>query len=65
MKTFEKLCRKFEKLFPGYCADFNEMESYRGCYRVCIINVENNLWCWHIFTSCRDFKEWMDGVILD
>lgn len=65
MKTMEKLCRRFEKLFPEYCADLDALESYRGCYRVCIIDVERDIWSWHIFTSCRDFREWMDGVVMD
>lgn len=65
MKTMQKLCRQFERLFPEYCAELDEMESHKGYYRVCIIDLHNNLWSWHIFTSCMDFSEWMHGVVLD
>lgn len=65
MKTIEKLCRKFERLFPSYCADFDTINSYKGCYRICIIDVERNLYSWHIFTSCKDFSEWINGVVLE
>ena len=65
MKTMEKLCRRFEKLFPNYAADLDTIDSHKGYYKVCIFDLEFNLPYWHIFTSCRDFREWMDGVVMD
>ena len=65
MKTMETLCHRFERLFPGYAADLDTLESYSGCYRVCIIDLDRNDFCWHMFASCRDFREWMDGVVMD
>ena len=63
MKTMQKLCRRFERLFPIYAADLDTLESYRGCYRVCIIDLETEMYYWHMFKSCRDFREWMDGLV--
>lgn len=65
MKTMEKLCRRFERMFPDWCAELDTLESYPGCYRICIINTALDVWAWHMFTSCRDFCEWMHGVVLD
>ena len=64
MNTMEKLCRRFEKLFPGYAADLDDINSYRGYYRVCIVTPDNNYY-WHLFTSCKDFRDWMNGVTID
>ena len=65
MKTMERLCRRFERLFPAYCAELDTLDSYRGYYRVCIIDLEHDIWAWHVFTSCREFREWMEGVVMD
>ena len=65
MKTMENLCRQFEKRFPNYCAELDDINSYNDCYYICIIDIENNLWSWHIFNSCDDFRSWMNGVVLD
>ena len=56
MKTMEKLCRRFEKMFPGYAADLDDVNSYRGYYRVCIIDLEHMVFSYHCFTSCDDFR---------
>jgi hypothetical protein len=66
MKTFRKLCKRFEKLWENYEIWFDEQESYPGYYRVCITDKHIlQLPAYYTFTSCRDFREWMDGVVLD
>ena len=66
MKTFRKLVKRFEKLHPNYECWFDELESFRGSYKVCITDKHIlQLPAYYSFESCRDFREWMDGVVLD
>ena len=66
MKTMEKLCKRFERLHPGYEASLDTCESYPGFYRVYIDNAETGSLC-HVYTfrTCADFRDWTDGVVLD
>ncbi len=65
MKTFEKLCRRFERLNPGYTADFDTINSYPGFYCVYIESANDRLGTTYTFPSCASFRDWMDGVVLD
>lgn len=63
MKTMKKLIQKFNRKFPNYSAYLDCIESYQGCYRICISDDEYKLSSWYIFDSCRDFNEWMNGIV--
>ena len=68
MKTFRKLCKRFEKIHPGYSVWFAGLESCKGYYRIAISDERdelNNIPYYTYFTSCKEFSEWMDNVILD
>ena len=65
MKTIPKLIRKFKNMYPEYDAYFDESESYKGYYRIAIIEPVLELTSWYTFDSCRDFNDWIDGVVLD
>lgn len=64
MKTMETLIRRFNRRnAPTYRASLDPIDSYPGYYvvyvsdPVCVAR--------YSFKSCRDFREWMDGVSLD
>ena len=64
MKTMEKLIKRFERLHPDYEAHFNDWESCPGYYVIFI--TQHGLWpAEYIFSTLKDFREWMDGVVLD
>lgn len=65
MKTFEKLCKRFSRLFPGYEIYFDKLESYPGFYRVCITRLDFNIPAYYTFETCKQFAEWINGVILE
>jgi hypothetical protein len=81
MPTMTQLCRRFSKVHPGYEAWLDRTESYPGFYRVYVQPTQPQLHLkigamrfathalvdgtWYTFTTCRDFREWMDGVVLD
>lgn len=65
MKTIPKLIRKFMRLHPEYEAWFDEMGSYKGYYRIAITEPVLHLTSDHIFFTCREFEEWINGVVLD
>ena len=65
MKGIRKLIKRFIKMYPEYEAWFDEIDSYPGYYVIAITEPVLKLTCRYIFTSCRDFKEWMDGVVLE
>ena len=62
MKTMEELCKRFGDLHPGYEAYLDEPLSYRNYYRVYIYDTDSKLGTWYAFHSCKEFKEWSDGV---
>ena len=65
MKTMLKLINRFHKLHPDYKASFGRWESYKGYYVVYIQEPVLGLTHKYTFESCREFREWMDGVVLD
>lgn len=65
MKTFPKLIKKFKRLYPEYEAYFDTLESYKGYYRVAITEPVCGLTAWYTFESCKDFSDWINGVVLD
>lgn len=64
MKTMESLCSRFSRIHPGYSAYLDPICSYPGFYNICI-DSPDGFPCWYIFRSCREFSEWMHGVIMD
>lgn len=64
MKTIRKLCKRFNKISPNYSVHLDEIESYNGYYKLFIAD-ENGIGSWYIFASCKEFSEWMNGVILE
>ena len=64
MKTMEKLCRKFERIHPGYLADLCN-DNYEPRYTVFITEPVLGLVSRYVFETCRDFSEWINGVVLD
>lgn len=65
MKTMQKLIIRFKRIHPDHEAYLDTLESYRGNYRIAITDLTHDLTAWYLFTSCRDFREWMDGVVLE
>ena len=70
MKTILALCRRFNRIHAdsNSTAELDELGSYPGHYRICISTNypgAGTLNAWYVFSSCRDFKEWTDGVIFE
>ena len=65
MKTIPKLIKKFKKMYPEYDAWFDELGSYNGHYTVAITEPVLHLTTYYVFFSCREFKEWINGMVLD
>ena len=68
MKTMEILCTRFSRIHPGYTAYLNKIESYHGYYKIVIyspVDLPINIPFEYTFRSCREFSEWMHGVIMD
>ena len=69
MKTMKTLCSRFNRLHPGHVALFDEFFSYPGYYNVTIVDRREGkgygLSACYTFTTAREFREWMDGVVLD
>ena len=63
MKTMEKLTRRFNRLNPDYHAYLEWRDSYPGWYTV-YIDGRGYATRYH-FSTCAEFKDWMDGVVLD
>ena len=64
MKTMEKLIKRFNRNNPGYMAELDWQDSYPGYYTVWITNTFGLSARYH-FRTCKEFREWMDGVVLD
>lgn len=66
MKTMEELCKRFGDLHPGCDAFLDKIESYPGYYRICIYEKydREESFTWYTFKTCKEFKEWSEGVIL-
>ena len=65
MKEIDKLIRRFNNLHPDYEAHLDEIESGPRYYRIVITEPVCGMRVHYTFYSCRSFKEWMDGVVLD
>ena len=65
MKTMEKLVNRFNRMNPDYHACFHPEWSYRGYYVVYITEPVCGLSSRYEFQSCKEFREWMEGVVLD
>ena len=64
MKTMAKLIRRFNRMTPDYKAELCT-DSWEPRYTVYITEPVCGMVSRYVFTSCRDFREWMDGVVLD
>ena len=71
MSEIRRLCRRFEKLNPGYECSLDELSSWVGCgsargnYRIFIGNKETRISSWYTFRSIREFREWVNNVIME
>ena len=65
MKTIEKLIKRFNRLNPDYNASLDELESYAGYYRINITKPVLGLTSCYAFETCKDFADWINGVVLD
>ena len=65
MKTIENLIRKFNRQGHGYEARIDRWSSYDGHYVINVREPACGLWAQYTFTTAREFREWMDGVVLD
>jgi len=69
MKTMIKMINRFNWMNkPNYSASYNFWESHRGYHKIWITRHDVNtgdLISEYTFTSAKEFREWMDGVVLD
>jgi len=71
MSEIRRLCRRFEKLNPGYECSLDEISSWSGSgsacgnYRIYIGNKETQIGSWYTFRSIREFREWVNNVIME
>ena len=65
MKTMEKLIKRFNRLMdPEMSAELDWINSYQGWYTVVITDGCGLPGRYH-FRTCKEFREWMDGVVID
>jgi len=64
MKTMEKLIARFNRMHPDYLAELCT-DSWEPKYTVYITEPVLGLVSRYVFDSCREFSEWMNGVVLD
>ena len=62
MKTMQKLVDRFNKMNPDYHA---ELDSWEQKYTVYITEPVCGITGRYVFKSCREFDEWMKGVVLE
>ena len=60
-----RICRRFEKLNPGYECYLNPQWSCRGSYDVYVGNKETRIGRHYNFRSQKEFREWVNGVIME
>ena len=71
MKTIKKYIKQFNKNNPGFIAELNDIDSYINkqsncsCYYIVITDTENDIPGFYQFYSCKEFKQWIDGVVLE
>lgn len=64
VKTMETLCRRLARVHPGYRACYHPEWSEKGCQVVWIATPDGES-SRYTFTTCKEFREWIDGVVLD
>ena len=65
MKTIQKLIAKFKRMYPDYDAYLDPIDSRKGYYWISITEPVCGLSSWYCFGTCREFEEWINGVVLD
>lgn len=65
IKTMKELCMRFNAMHKYHVADFCSYESAVGYYVVYITDETFNLSSRYVFETCKDFEDWMNGVVLD
>ena len=64
MKTMQRLVKRFNRLNPDYHASFHPEWQDTSEYAVWISGPDGTS-ARYTFATCRAFREWMDGVVLD
>jgi len=65
MKTMQNLINRFNRLNPNYSAYLDPFDSRAGWYVIYVSGGPMGLSARHFFSTCAEFRDWMDGVILD
>lgn len=66
METMRKLVERFNRRHQHYRAFLDEINSYSGWYIIHISDYPNCFHsCMYRFSSCKEFSEWMKGVVLE
>ena len=64
MKTIKDAIKEFNREHSSNFAVFDDIESYRGYYRIGICDDWG--WChWYTFSTVKDFVEWSKGVVFE
>ena len=64
MKTMKKLVNRFNRLYPADKAELSS-DSWEEKYTVYITEPVCGLTSRYVFTTCNDFLDWINGVVLD
>ena len=64
MKTMQKLVDRFNRINPDYHAELCR-DSWEQKYTIYITEPVCGLTDRYVFKSCREFDEWMKGVVLE
>lgn len=66
MRTMQKMIDRFNRKYDSlhYYAELSWLDSYPGYYTVVIADELGYTARYH-FRTCNEFREWMDGVVLD
>lgn len=65
MKTMKKLCKRFNVIHKYHIAELDPVESAEGYYVVYVTDELYNLSTRYVFETCKEFEDWMNGVVLD
>lgn len=63
MRTMEILCRRFERMNPGFECYLDRFDSAPGSYHVFVGNDIAGGWYW--FDSVSAFRQWARYVVMD
>lgn len=64
MKTMQKLVDRFNRMYPEYLAELCR-DSWEQKYTIYITEPVCGITGRYVFKSCREFDEWMKGVVLE